>query len=92
MPESPLPRRVHRRGRCRVADGQVDENAAQQMVNQLSQFLFYPPGQSAQQIDQQYAQLVQVYDQYLSQDKITGQAARQLRRALAQLGAAAGVP
>ena len=51
---------------------------------------FGPPGQNPQQIQQQYAQLVQSYDQHSQQGQITGHAAIALRRALHALAAAVG--
>jgi len=48
--------------------------------------LFGPPRQDSQQIQQQYAQLLQSYDQRQSQAQITGHAAITLH----DLGAAAG--
>jgi hypothetical protein len=50
--------------------------------------LFGPPNQTPQQIQQQYTQLVQAYDHDKSQGQITGDAAGDLRSALAALGAA----
>ena len=73
-----------------VADGQVTPQAGQDMFSHLQRLLFGPPGQNAQQIQQQYQQLVQVYDQHLSHAQITGPAAARLRHALAALGAALG--
>jgi eukaryotic-like serine/threonine-protein kinase len=73
-----------------VADGQVTPQAGQDLFSHLQRLLFAPPGQNAQQIQQQYQQLVQVYDQHLSHAEITGPAAALLRHALAGLGAALG--
>jgi eukaryotic-like serine/threonine-protein kinase len=73
-----------------VADGQVTPQAGQDLFSHLQRLLFGPPGQNAQQIQQQYQQLVQAYDQHLSQAHITGPAAARLRQALAALGAALG--
>jgi eukaryotic-like serine/threonine-protein kinase len=73
-----------------VANGQVTQQAGQQLFNQLSQLLFQAPGQGPQQVDQQYAQLVQVYDQEQAQGQITGPAAATLRHALEALGATIG--
>ena len=70
--------------------GQVSEQAGQNMFNQLQQLLFQPPGRSAQQVQQQYDQLVQVYDQYQANGQITGHAAAALRRALDALRTAVG--
>ncbi|HLN69098.1 MAG TPA: protein kinase [Streptosporangiaceae bacterium] len=73
-----------------VADGQVTQQAGQDLFSHLQQLLFGPPGQNAQQIQQQYQQLAQAYDQHLSQGQITGPAATRLRKALQALGAALG--
>jgi hypothetical protein len=74
-----------------VADGQVTPQAGQDLFNHLQQLLFAPPGGNAQQIQQQYQQLVQAYDQHQSQGQIiTGPAATRLRPALAALGTALG--
>ena len=69
-----------------VADGQVAPSAGQDLYH-LQQLLFGPPRQDSQQIQQQYAQLLQSYDQHQSQGQITGHAAITLHHAL---GAAAG--
>jgi serine/threonine-protein kinase len=73
-----------------VADGQVAPPAGQDLYNHLQQLLFGPPGQDPQQIQQQYAQLVQSYDQHRQQGQITGHAAIALRHALRALAAAVG--
>src|SRR5579859_2562131 len=73
-----------------VADGQVTQQAGQDLFSHLQQLLFGPPGQNAQQIQQQYQQLLQSYDQHRSQGDITGAAAVRLRHALDSLGAAVG--
>jgi eukaryotic-like serine/threonine-protein kinase len=73
-----------------VSDGQVTQQAGQDLFNHLQQLLFGPPGQNTQQIQQQYQQLLQSYDQHQSQGQITGPAARTLRRDLQTLGAAVG--
>ena len=73
-----------------VADGQVTSQAAQDLFSHLQRLLFSPPGQDAQQIQEQYQQLVQTYDQRLSQTQITGPAVGRLRKELAALGAALG--
>ncbi len=73
-----------------VADGQVAQQAGEELFNHLQQLLFGPPGQSAQQVQQQYGQLVQAYDQHQSQGQITGPAAAALRRALDAIRAAVG--
>lgn len=73
-----------------VTDGQVTQQAGQNMFNQLQQLLFPPPGQGAQQLQQQYSQLVQQYTQAKSQGEITGQAVTTLSGAIGGLGAALG--
>ena len=73
-----------------VADGQVTQQAGQGMFNQLQQLLFRPAGESPLQVQQQYQQLVQVYDQELSQGQITGPAVSQLRTDLQALGTSLG--
>jgi len=74
-----------------VADGQVTPQAGQDLFNHLQQLLFGPPGQNTQQIQQQYQQLIQAYDQHQSQGQITGPGASRLRHALQALGIALGV-
>jgi serine/threonine-protein kinase len=73
-----------------VADGQVTPQAGQDLFNHLQQLLFGPAGQNTQQLQQQYQQLVQSYDQHQSQGQITGPAAASLRRDLSALGTALG--
>ena len=73
-----------------VAAGQVTPQAGQDLFSHLQQLLFGPPGQNAQQIQQQYQQLAQTYDQHQLQGQITGPAAARLRHALQALGAALG--
>ena len=73
-----------------VADGQATPQAGQDLFNHLQQLLFGPPGQNAQQVQQQYAQLVQAYDQHQAQGDITGQAVTTLRHALSAVGTALG--
>ena len=73
-----------------VADGQVTQQAGQDVFGHLQQLLFGPPGQNPQQIQQQYQQLVQAYDQHQAQGQITGPAVARLRQALQALGAALG--
>ena len=73
-----------------VADGQVTPQAGQDLFNHLQQLLFGPPGQNTQQIQQQYQQLIQAYDQYQSQGHITGPGASRLRHALQAVGTALG--
>jgi eukaryotic-like serine/threonine-protein kinase len=73
-----------------MADGQVSAQAGQQLINQFNQLLFNTPRDDAQQVEQQYAQLVEIYDQYRSQGQLTGNAALVLRQDLDALGAALG--
>jgi eukaryotic-like serine/threonine-protein kinase len=73
-----------------VASGQVTQQAGQDLFNHLQQLLFGPPGQDSQQVDQQYAQLIQAYDQDQAQGQITGSAAATLRHTLDALGMAVG--
>jgi len=73
-----------------VTDGQVTQQAGQNLFNQLQQVLFPPPGQNTQQLQQQYSQLVQAYTQDKSQGQITGQAVTALSGAISALGAALG--
>jgi serine/threonine-protein kinase len=70
-----------------VADGQVTTQAGADLFNHLQQLLFGPPDGNIQQIQQQYAQLVQAYDQHLAHGDITGRAATTLRHALGALRA-----
>src|SRR5215471_7427407 len=72
-----------------VAAGQVAPQAGQDLSNHLQQLLFSPPGHQPQRI-QQYAQLLQSFDQHRSQGQITGHAAIVLRHALHALAAAVG--
>src|SRR6185437_3973911 len=74
-----------------VTNGQVTQQAGQNMFNQLQQLLFAPPGQSAQQTQNQYDQLAQAYTQYQSQGDITGDAAVTLPKAISALGNALDV-
>ena len=74
-----------------VSDGQVTQQAGQQMFQQLQQLLFQPQGQNTQQTQNQYDQLVQAYTQFQSQGQITGQAAVTLPKAISALGNALGV-
>ena len=74
-----------------VADGQVSQQAGQGLFNQLQQLLFGSQDpQDAEQVQQNYSQLVQVYDQDQGQGQITGPAASVLRQALQALGTAVG--
>jgi hypothetical protein len=60
------------------------------LYNHLEHLLFGPPDQTPQQIQQQYAQLLQSYDQHRQHGDITGHAAIALRGALRALAAAVG--
>ena len=73
-----------------VADGQLSPQAGQDLFSHLQQLLFGPPGQNTQQIQQQYEQLIQAYDQHQSQGQINGPSAARLRHALQALGTALG--
>jgi hypothetical protein len=73
-----------------VANGQVSQQAAQDMFNELQRLLFDSANQNPQEIDQRYSQLVQVYDERLQHGDITGSAATVLRRDLDALGTALG--
>jgi serine/threonine-protein kinase len=73
-----------------VADGQLNVQAGQNMFQQLEQLLFRPAGETPLQIQQQYQQLVQVYDQDLAQALITGPAISQLHLDLQTLGTSLG--
>lgn len=73
-----------------VADGQLTPQAGRDLFNHLQQLLFGPPDQNTQQIQEQYAHLVETYDQYQAHGDITGRAATTLRHALGALGTALG--
>jgi serine/threonine-protein kinase len=73
-----------------VESGQVTSQAGQNMFNQLQQLLFQSSSQDAQRVQQQYDQLVQVYDQYQAKGDISGHAAAALSRALGALRVAIG--
>jgi eukaryotic-like serine/threonine-protein kinase len=73
-----------------VSDGQVAPPAGQDLLHHLQPLLFGPPGQNTQQVQQQYAKLLQAYDQHQAQGQITGHAATALRHALTALGTALG--
>jgi len=74
-----------------VSDGQVTQQAGQNLFNQLQQLLFAPPGQSVQQTQNQYDQLAQTYTQYQTQGDITGEAAVTIPKRISALGNALGV-
>lgn len=73
-----------------VGSGQVTADAGRNLFNQLQRLLFEPPDQNPQAVQQQYDQLVQAFDHYQSDGKITGPAAVALSRALDVLRAATG--
>ena len=73
-----------------ITDGQVSAEAGQNLFNQLQQLLFTTSRRTAAQVEQQFAQLVEEYDQYRAQGQITGQAASALRQELGALGNALG--
>jgi serine/threonine-protein kinase len=74
-----------------VADGQVTQQAGQDLFSHLQPLLFGPPDPNAQQTQNQFTQLVQAYDKRQSQGQITGKAATTVPKAIAALGAALGV-
>ena len=73
-----------------MADGQVSQQAGGNLINQFNQLMFNTPRDNPQQLEQQYAQLVEIYDQYRSQGQITGRAALMLRQEMDALGTALG--
>lgn len=73
-----------------VVSGQVSPDAGQNLLNQLQQLLFRPPGRDPKEVQQQYDQLVQAYDHYQANGQITGHAALGLKRALDALRTAVG--
>ncbi|HKR69274.1 MAG TPA: protein kinase [Streptosporangiaceae bacterium] len=73
-----------------VQSGQVSTQAGQNMFNQLQQLLFQSPDQDPERMQQQYSQLVQVYDQYVQRGDITGSSATTLSHALDALRTAIG--
>jgi eukaryotic-like serine/threonine-protein kinase len=73
-----------------VTSGQVSTDAGQNLFNQLQRLLFQPPDQGPERAQQQYGQLVQVYDHYQADGKITGRAAVALGHDLDALRAAVG--
>ena len=72
------------------ADGQVSVQAGQNLFNQLQQLLFNTPRTNAQQIEQQYAQLLEQFDQFRSQGQINGAAVPTLRNEIGAIGVALG--
>jgi hypothetical protein len=68
----------------------VGQQAGGRLINQFNQLLFNTPRDNPQQLEQQYAQLVEIYDQYRSQGQITGRAALMLRQDMDALGTALG--
>jgi serine/threonine protein kinase len=73
-----------------VQSGEVSTQAGQGLFNQLQQLLFQSPDQDPQRVQQQYSQLVQVYDQYVQRGDITGRSATTLSHALDVLRTAVG--
>ena len=73
-----------------VTDGQVSQQAGQNLFQQLQQLLFNTPSSNAEQVEQQYAQLVEVFDQYRTQGQISAGTAAALRHDISALGAALG--
>jgi len=73
-----------------VIDGQVAAPAGQDLYKHLQPLLFPPPDATPQQIQQQYAQLLQSYDQHLQQGQISGHAVTALHRDLSALAKAVG--
>jgi len=73
-----------------VTWGQVSTDAGQNLFNQLQRLLFQPPDQDPERAQQQYGQLVQVYDHYQADGKITGRAAVVLGRDLDAMRTAVG--
>jgi len=74
-----------------VTDGQVTQQAGQDLFSHLQPLLFGPPSATAQQTRNQFTQLVQAYDKHQSQGQITGTAATTVPKAISALGAALGV-
>jgi len=74
-----------------VADGQVTQQAGQDLFNHLQPLLFPPPDQTSQQVRDQFTQLTKTYDAHQSQGQITGKAATVLPAAITALGTALGV-
>jgi serine/threonine-protein kinase len=72
------------------ADGQVSSQAGQNLFNQLQQLLFNTPRQNATQVEQQYAQLLEQFDQFRTQGQISGSAAPTLRAEIGAIGTALG--
>jgi serine/threonine protein kinase len=72
------------------ADRQVSEQAGQNLFSELQQLLFNTPRQNATQVEQQYSQLVEQFDQYRAQGQINGSAAPTLRSEISAIGTALG--
>jgi len=68
------------------ADGQVSEQAGQNLFNQLQQLLFNTPRDNPTQVEQQYAQLLEQFDQYRAQGQVSGSAAPTLRSEIGAIG------
>ncbi len=73
-----------------VVNGDVSQQAGQNLFQQLQQLLFSTPGQNAEQVEQQYSQLVETFDQDQSAGQISGRAAIVLRQTIDALGNALG--
>jgi len=73
-----------------VISGQVSTDAGQNLFNQLQRLLFQPSDQDPERAQQQYGQLVQIYDHYQADGKITGSAALALGHDLDALRTAVG--
>jgi serine/threonine-protein kinase len=73
-----------------VTDGQVTQQAGQDLFSHLQPLLFPPARQNARQTHDQYTQLVNTYQQHHTKGDITGHAAAALPGAIAALGTALG--
>ena len=83
-------RRVRHRSAGRDGGRPGEPGAGGNLINQFNQLMFNTPRDNPQQLEQQYAQLVEIYDQYRSQGQITGRAALMLRQEMDALGTALG--
>jgi eukaryotic-like serine/threonine-protein kinase len=72
------------------ADGQVSQQAGQNLFNQLQQLLFHTPRSNPTQVEQQYSQLLEQFDQLRSHGQISGPAAATLRGEIGAIGTALG--
>jgi hypothetical protein len=73
-----------------VAAGEVSQQAGQNIFSQLQQLLFNTSSQNPAQVEQQYAQLVEVFDAYSTQNQVTGSAVATIHADITALGAALG--